>query len=107
MSPQHLQHLMQDLQLRQHKLVELMDNFQTLQQEIADLKARAPHDPEARQRFECISRAMQQELSPINEYIKQIHTHLSFIKDSFQQPGGETSATTYPKVARSFQRRFV
>lgn len=106
-----LQHLMQDLQLRQHKLGEQMAAFQALQQEIADLKTKAPHDPEAQQRLERLSRAMQQELRPLREQLGEcmgrLQTHFTSLEASLKQPDSGSPAGTTAKAAPSLGRRFI
>lgn len=107
-----LPHLMQDLQLRQHKLGEQITAFQALQQEIADLKAKAPHDLQAQQRLERLSRAMQQEMRPLREllgeYMGRLQDHFTSLEASLKYPGsGSPAASTTAKAAPSLGRRFI
>ncbi|ACY83718.1 hypothetical protein RYR28_002908 [Edwardsiella piscicida] len=87
--------LMQDLQRRQRKLGEQIDAFHTLQQEIATLHERAPHDPQARQRLERFSHAMREEIAPLrqrlDDNISRLQTHFSALGATLRQGGGQAS----------------
>ncbi|WP_175007383.1 hypothetical protein [Burkholderia lata] len=61
---------MQDLQQRQLELGEQLQAFEALQQEIAKLQQHAPHDAQIRQRLNRLSRAMRNELDPMNKRLQ-------------------------------------
>ncbi|ACR68166.1 hypothetical protein DBV23_03560 [Edwardsiella ictaluri] len=90
--------IMQDLQQRQRKLGKQIDAFHTLQQEIATLHERAPHDPLARQRLERFSRAMREEIAPLrqqlNDCISRLQTHFTALNATLKQ--GNRPAPSHP-----------
>lgn len=118
MSQQHhhpLQHLMQDLQLRQHKLGEQIVAFQALQNEIIELQENAKQNPQAQKRLERLYHAMENELRPLRERFNECANRLknsinaaaslhqvSKNKSNSNSPSNATTVKSVPTRGRQF-----
>ncbi|MFM5540455.1 hypothetical protein ACET8U_22770 [Aeromonas veronii] len=102
--------IMRDLALRQHKLEEQIDAFRALQQEIKDLKVKAPHDFAAQQRLERLHTA-QKELHPLleelNEIINRLRENTSFLEGSINKSTYDSPIKKTAKSAPIFGSSFI
>lgn len=112
--PTPLQHLMRDLQQRQKGLGEQLQAFEALQQEIAQLQQRAPHDAQARQRLNRLARAMQNEFAPLNQRLMQcaesLQGKVQALEASLRGAGNmapDQPAVTRKRGAKLFGRAFI
>lgn len=108
-----LQSLMEDIQVRQKKLGEQMLLFQTLQQEISELRTKAPQSPLARQRLERLTQVMEGELAPVRLRLSECMNSLqsnfvsleSSLKNAGQVPAEKPAVTE--KKAPFLGRQFI
>lgn len=94
--------MIQDMQKRQKDIAEQMKDFNALQEEIAELKRRAPNDASARSRLEKLAHALKGELAPLNARVLQcanrIEKNMETLKTSLKATDQRSDEESAPKM---------